>query len=93
MDSDDYFNNNDNNNSNNNNNNNNTKIIKLYEKSYKVDICVICQVNTRNILFQPCKHLCICNECDQFMKTSSSLSASQCPICRCEIQESEKLNT
>lgn len=60
-----------------------------------VEVCVICQVNPRDILFRPCKHLCVCNKCDNFMisaTTTTTLSSfSQCPVCRCTILERERV--
>ena len=76
--------------------NNHDNIIKLFNdynnnNNNQMQICVICQVNPRNVLFRPCKHLCVCNECDQFMKNSNSISTTFCPICRTIIEDTERL--
>lgn len=35
--------------------------------------CKVCRVNQVRMLFLPCKHLCLCKECDAKL--------SQCPLC------------
>lgn len=40
--------------------------------------CVICMTNLRDTLILPCRHLCLCNECGEKMKTEQS----KCPMCR-----------
>jgi Zinc finger, C3HC4 type (RING finger) len=41
-------------------------------------LCVICLVNRKNTVIQPCNHLCICDSCaDSYGNT--------CPICRCSV--------
>ena len=61
------------------------KILKELEfyppNVYKKDQCVICLDNTPNILFNPCLHVCVCNECED--KTIFK----KCPYCRIMIKE------
>jgi hypothetical protein len=44
-------------------------------------LCVICLDLQRNVLIQPCKHFCLCENCAQ--------SVQQCPVCRNEIRSQE----
>ena len=43
-------------------------------------LCIICLERPRQIVFQPCLHLCLCTECSQ------RLPNRQCPICRQRIR-------
>jgi ATP-dependent DNA helicase PIF1 len=49
----------------------------------QVKECVVCMQAQRNILFLPCKHLCVCNICDKM--------CDNCPICRVKIDEKMKI--
>ena len=33
------------------------------EKKYYTDVCVICIINEPKLLYVPCGHVCVCNEC------------------------------
>ena len=45
--------------------------------------CTICFVNIRNVLFRPCRHLCVCQSCriDLFQRGSI-----ECPVCKTPIE-------
>ena len=43
--------------------------------------CVICLTNQRNILFNPCRHVCCCSDC------GLSSSIQTCPMCRQSLEE------
>lgn len=43
--------------------------------------CVICQVQSKSVLFLPCRHLCICKECSQ-----RDGGLDRCPLCREDIK-------
>jgi hypothetical protein len=45
--------------------------------------CVICMTNVRDTMALPCRHMCMCYECAQALKTQTN----KCPICRMEITE------
>ena len=45
------------------------------------NLCSVCFTNERNIVFQPCRHLCVCDSC------SSNLIIQTCPHCRSEIRD------
>ena len=66
--------------------------IKAYEtliKDDKKDIvkdavkCIICCDQPRNVLFRPCNHILICDEC------SGKTNYEECFVCRSEIVEYE----
>jgi hypothetical protein len=39
-------------------------------------LCIICQDNNKNMIFEPCHHICICEPCDK------ATPLADCPICR-----------
>ena len=47
-------------------------------------LCVVCQDKRKNTLFLPCKHLCVCAECAESVKSTGK----QCPVCRTVISDS-----
>lgn len=49
--------------------------------------CTICQEHDRCILFLPCKHVCVCRECDEKLQRYDR----SCPICRTVIKKSMKI--
>lgn len=42
--------------------------------------CVVCLSSPKNTLLQPCKHICVCSECAEKMRSS------ECPICRRRVE-------
>lgn len=44
--------------------------------------CVICMSERRNTMVLPCRHLCLCTECANALRTQTH----KCPICRIDIQ-------
>lgn len=60
--------------------NENNKLKKKIEKNDKLDSkCGICFENSCSIVFIPCGHLCMCNECSS---KYDNYNLSCCPICR-----------
>ena len=47
------------------------------------NVCVVCMANPKIMLIQPCKHFCVCENCIHLL--------NECPICRGEIEESERI--
>lgn len=47
------------------------------------NLCHVCEMNVKNIVFYPCKHLYCCATCALKLKT--------CPLCRQNIQRSERI--
>ena len=54
---------------------------KLVKKIFKENQCVICLDRKPNVLFVKCKHICVCNECEE------AHPSTQCPCCRTGISE------
>ena len=53
---------------------------KIKEKEDELDKkCSVCLTNKSNIIFIPCGHLCMCNDCDSKF---SRFNISFCPMCR-----------
>ena len=50
--------------------------------------CCVCLAAKRNILFEPCNHVAVCQQCDTHMKVSRKY---QCPVCREAILRSQKV--
>lgn len=50
--------------------------------------CVVCMENDRNILIEPCHHLCCCSACIVQMRDSSNF---HCPICRVSIEQAVEI--
>lgn len=46
--------------------------------------CCVCLSDTKNILLQPCNHLCVCESCKPNV-------GEECPICRTIIQSTIKV--
>ena len=49
------------------------------EKPRNTNECVVCLTNYPNILFFPCLHWCVCEECEETQPFRT------CPYCRSEI--------
>ncbi|XP_067635073.1 uncharacterized protein [Eurosta solidaginis] len=52
-------------------------------------LCVICCLRERQLLFVPCKHFKVCNQCFQQMKNNAEEANAdmKCPICRSVIND------
>lgn len=44
--------------------------------------CIICMSEPRNTTVLPCRHMCLCSECAEALRKSSST----CPICRTRVE-------
>ncbi|XP_054707822.1 E3 ubiquitin-protein ligase MYLIP-like [Uloborus diversus] len=44
-------------------------------------LCIICHERERNVIFFPCRHLCLCKECTETLQRLFQ----DCPICRMRI--------
>lgn len=42
--------------------------------------CVICWERSRNIVLLPCRHLCLCKECSEYLQPGEG--ETRCPLCR-----------
>jgi hypothetical protein len=57
-----------------------TRIVEFNDEKVQPDselLCLVCLDNKRVILFEPCNHLCTCNQC--------SKEIQKCPLCNIEI--------
>lgn len=63
------------------------EIKKQYSQMKQVDnfICNICLDNFKNILLEPCNHLCCCDNCYY------NSSITECPLCRKDILATRKV--
>ncbi|CAD5215687.1 unnamed protein product [Bursaphelenchus xylophilus] len=50
--------------------------------------CVVCRDNPSDTLLLPCRHLCICNQCDSDFLSN----VKECPICRTPVKALLTLN-
>ncbi len=50
--------------------------------------CCICQTNVSNILLLPCKHLCLCKDCFENVRTNQADTnqSHHCPMCRTHVE-------
>jgi len=51
--------------------------------------CVVCEDNEKTVVYLPCNHLAVCNECDDAMaqmNADENAEGQSCPICRADIQ-------
>ena len=62
-------------------NKHNEKINK--NKTYKIKECVICLINSPNVLFCDCGHICVCEKCSEIKHFDT------CPICKTEKHNSK----
>ena len=44
--------------------------------------CVICMSEPRDTTLLPCRHMCLCHECAQMLRTQTN----KCPICRTQVK-------
>ena len=54
---------------------------KPIKKTFKENQCAICLDRIPNVLFVKCKHICVCNVCEE------THPSTKCPCCRTEISE------
>jgi len=45
------------------------------------NVCIICQMHSPQVVFQPCSHMVLCQKC------AKEHCSSFCPVCRCPIQK------
>ena len=64
-----------------------TDAVKKMEKLEEEMLCVVCQGNKKNILLQPCNHVCLCPSCVREVMRQSS----HCPLCRKHISKWTKV--
>ncbi|XP_055918190.1 uncharacterized protein LOC129950320 [Eupeodes corollae] len=53
-------------------------------KSSESICCVVCRDRPKCVLLLPCKHLCMCEECAEFI---SAMRQAYCPLCRSNVHK------
>mmetsp|Transcript_30274 Transcript_30274/g.69662 ORF Transcript_30274/g.69662 Transcript_30274/m.69662 type:complete len:342 (+) Transcript_30274:60-1085(+) len=44
--------------------------------------CVVCQCLPRDTVVQPCRHMCLCSACAEYIRTRVQYRSYRCPMCR-----------
>lgn len=44
--------------------------------------CIVCQSEPRDTAVLPCRHMCLCRGCSEYIRTRVQYSSYKCPICR-----------
>lgn len=44
--------------------------------------CIVCQCEPRDTMVLPCRHMCLCSTCSEFIRTRIQYHSFKCPICR-----------
>jgi hypothetical protein len=52
------------------------------QKNPALNMCCICQVESSNMIINPCSHLCLCLKCSDFFGKTRRGISKKCPICR-----------
>ncbi|TNJ30529.1 Ankyrin repeat protein 2 [Giardia muris] len=58
--------------------------VKAINLRDETTICVVCLTTPKSILFRPCNHCCVCDNCAQRIR-------EECPLCRGLIQDTLKI--
>jgi chromosome segregation ATPase len=61
-------------------------VTEQFEELEERSVCVICQHDPKQVLLQPCLHLCLCTRC------STSPKIKDCPLCRAAIDYKETVH-
>jgi Zinc finger, C3HC4 type (RING finger) len=61
-------------------------VTEQFEELEERSVCVVCQHDPKQVLLQPCLHLCLCVKC------STSPKIKDCPICRAAIDYRETVH-
>lgn len=44
--------------------------------------CIVCQSEPRDTAVLPCRHMCLCSRCSDYIRTRTQYHSYKCPICR-----------
>jgi chromosome segregation ATPase len=61
-------------------------VTEQFEELEERSVCVVCQHDPKQVLLQPCLHLCLCTKC------SKSPKIKDCPLCRAAIDYKETVH-
>ena len=59
-------------------------LFEQVEREREDKLCVICQDNEKCIMILPCRHLCICQDCQVLLRQRGN---NMCPICRRNVRQ------
>jgi len=66
-------------------------LLEQVEREREDKLCVICQDKEKCIMILPCRHLCICNDCQvSLMQRTDRPHSRTCPICRKMVKQTIK---
>jgi len=66
-------------------------LLEQVEREREDKLCVICQDREKCIMILPCRHLCICNDCQvSLMNRTDRAHSRTCPICRKIVKQTIK---
>lgn len=54
--------------------------------------CIVCQCEPRDTMVLPCRHLCLCSACGEYIRTRVQYHSYKCPICRKQISQMMQVN-
>ena len=61
-------------------------------QSKDMNLCLICQTEKATIVNLPCRHLVLCENCEEKIKENSGNMFSKCSMCRAPVKEKLCLN-
>ena len=65
-------------------------LIEQVEREREDKLCVICQDQEKCIMILPCRHLCICQDCQVHLMRIDRAHSRTCPICRKNVKQTIK---
>jgi len=66
-------------------------LLQQVEREREDKLCVICQDREKCIMILPCRHLCICQDCQvSLMQRTDQAHSRTCPICRKNVKQTIK---
>lgn len=67
-------------------------LLEQVEREREDKLCVICQDREKCIMILPCRHLCICQDCQlRLMQRTDQPHSRTCPICRKNVKQTIKV--
>ena len=61
-------------------------------KTKDMNLCLICQTEKATIVNLPCRHLVLCEKCEEKMKENTRNMFGKCSMCRAPVKEKLCLN-
>lgn len=54
--------------------------------------CSVCQSEPRNTMVLPCRHMCLCAGCSEYIRTRTQYRSYACPLCRKRISRMMRID-